>query len=506
MISIHVRALVLTLILAGLLAQPAVAARPAPLLVQTIDPGARGRTLPREFTGLSYGYQAVNHHAIGNTVTGVNPAFVNLLGAITRTGNGAPVLRISGPAADYSWWNPQGRRKPAGIFFDITPAYVASLTAAQRATGSRLILGLNLAASDSALARDWAAAALEGVGRDAIAAFELGNLPDLYPNTTSGGRRLRPAGWGLPHYLDEFARFAAALEPLGVEGKLAAPGACCRPAWDRGLATLLERHHRLVGTASYHRYGLVACGAQRGRASALLSADTLRGAFFKFLGLARVARGRDRPVRVTSTNSNPCGNRADGLSGTFAPALWSVDWMFTLASAGVSGVNFDTTGRLAPFRSRYDNGAFRTTVHPLYYGMLLFARATAHRARLIAPRPRSVRRRRGARISTWATVDRRGTLRVVLVRKESRGATGRVQVRVPGARRSATLTRLKARRLRSTDGVTLGGQVADPTTGNLSGRRRQARVRPRGGVYTFTIGRASAVMLSLRRAPGARRR
>lgn len=105
----------------------------------------------------------------------------------------------------------------------------------------------------------------------------------------------------------------------------------------------------------------------------------------------------------------------------------------------------------------------------------------------------------------WATRDRRRTVRVVVLNKESR-RRGQARIEVPGARGRAKLIRMRAPSLRSRS-VTLAGQQVGTrsTDGRLEGRVVSRTVRPRRGVYRFSMPPGSAAMLTvegvLRRSP-----
>src|SRR6202044_842791 len=60
----------------------------------------------------------------------------------------------------------------------------------------------------------------------------------------------------------------------------------------------------------------------------------------------RIARSQGRTVRVDELNSVACRGKP-GVSAPFASALWATDALFSLASAGVGGVNIHTLPRAA---------------------------------------------------------------------------------------------------------------------------------------------------------------
>ena len=116
--------------------------------------------------------------------------------------------------------------------------------------------------------------------------------------------------------------------------------------------------------------------------------------------LAAVASAHGSTLRVSEINSANCGG-VHGASDSLASALWGTDMLFSLADAGVRGVNFHTfTGAFyAPVDFGLHKGHFAGFVHPLFYAMLLFDRATP-RARGCCRRGRTrgpARSRRGRR-------------------------------------------------------------------------------------------------------------
>jgi hypothetical protein len=189
---------------------------------------------------------------------------------------------------------------------------------------------------------------------------------------------------------------------------------------------------------------------------------------------------------MTESNSVACGGDP-GSSDTFAASLWSTDWLFMMAAAGLDGVDFHSTSPFyQPFSfGRNPDGTRFAFVRPIYYGMLLFAEATAHRSRLLRttyPYPYQ----RGYNIHTWGTwdaVDR--VVRVAVINKSGRAQPVRLKVR--GAHQRGTLKRLSAPNLRATSGITWGGRAFGvPTDGTLTGRERLSRV-DRSGRRTFRI-------------------
>ena len=73
------------------------------------------------------------------------------------------------------------------------------------------------------------------------------------------------------------------------------------------------------------------------------------------------------------------GGGRPGVSDSFGAALWVLEYMFELASAGCAGVNMETGVNQRGFVSSYspigddEKGHYRAT--PEFYGMLAFGQA-----------------------------------------------------------------------------------------------------------------------------------
>lgn len=79
------------------------------------------------------------------------------------------------------------------------------------------------------------------------------------------------------------------------------------------------------------------------------------------------------------------------MSDTFASALWVLDTLFNMARVGVDGVNIHTFRKAVyqPFSFTHSRGGWRAHVEPMYYGMLMFARAAPTGSRLLPTYPAS---------------------------------------------------------------------------------------------------------------------
>ncbi len=92
--------------------------------------------------------------------------------------------------------------------------------------------------------------------------------------------------------------------------------------------------------------------------------------------LSAATKSSGVPYRICETNSFSGGGKP-GVSDTLASALWVLDFMFALASAGCAGVNMETGVNHRGFISSYspigDDEHGHYTATPEFYGMLAFA-------------------------------------------------------------------------------------------------------------------------------------
>jgi hypothetical protein len=110
-------------------------------------------------------------------------------------------------------------------------------------------------------------------------------------------------------------------------------------------------------------------------------------------------------------------------------------------------------------------------VLPLYYGLLFFAEATAHQARLLP-----VTLETSANLKGWATQDpTTDSVRVAILNKDQE-ASGTVRLTVPGYT-ADTVKRMGAPSCSATTGITLGADVRRQP-GRQAGRRRAAAECP----------------------------
>jgi hypothetical protein len=501
-------------VLGGLALIAAAGARSAAVAqasVFRISTGAStGRPIAADFLGLSLEYRSIPGW-VGTDPRSINPVLVQLIRNLVPRGR--PVLRVGGQSADRTWWPVGGISRPRGITYNLTPRWLVSARALAEATDARLILGVGLEANRASIDATEAGELLRGLGRRYVAALEIGNEPELY-TVVPWYRKLHgaPIPWyshlGVPvfarrpgynptAFLGEFARTLAVLPRLPIAGP------------EAGLVPWLDGFRRFVAPASrvrivtWHAYGLSQCVTDPSSplyptVPNLLALAASRAMVNGVSPDVALAHRVGATFRVDEMNSVTCNGRV-GVSNTFASALWVMDALFTIAAAGVDGVNIHTFQNAANGLFDFDrsHGQWVGTVHPLYYGALMFAQAAPPGSRLL-----TIRSGNQDQVRAWATLAPDGRIRVLLI-NDSLTRSARALVRTPIRAGLASIERLRASSAYATRSVTLGGASfgARTTTGLLPTPRANA-VAPRSGVYAATLPAAGAALLTI--APAAR--
>ena len=455
------------------------------------------RPLPPGFIGLSIEFPSSIAYS-GPDPAHPNPVYLQLVRNLTP--GQSPVIRFGGDTTDWTWWPTPGVAKPGGIKYLLTRHWLAVTSATARALDARLIVGINFEADSRRIAGNEARQLLRGIGRRYIAGFELGNEPEVYGRlgwySTPAKVPVpgRPSSYDFQSFLGDYGRVASAL-PRGVP--LVGPASGASP-WLAGLGRYLAANRRLR-IATFHRYPLHRCFTARSAPdypsiTNLLSPVASSGPATSLASSVAAAHARDVALRADELNSVSCGG-AHGVSDTFASSLWSLDTLFNLDRVGLDGVNIHTfrTGVYAPFAFEHTSTGWRATVRPMYYGLLLFARAAPPGSRILP----SVRQGPSS-LRIWSTRASDGRVRV-LVLNDSRRHLIQVAVAAPVPAQAATLERLRAPRVTSGSGVTLAGQSygAYSPTGRLQGARETATVMPVQRRYLIRVPTASAALLTL---------
>ena len=410
----------------------------------TLDPAQTLAVIPRGFMGLGYEISSVARPGL---LSAQDSVYVQLVGTLGTQG----VIRVGGNTADYASYSATGQplSSPEGKAGSVVnEAVLSDLGTFLDATGWKLIWGLNLGNGTPENAIEEAKAVTAAAKRHLLG-FEIGNEPDLFPRHEGH----RHSGYGYDDYLREYRLYRDALRKAIPEIAFAGPDVAGATDWvarfavDEGKDIKLLTHH-------YYREGQNPTST----IDKLLHTDPKLAPMLAKLRAASDSSGL--PYRICETNSFSGGGKP-GVSDTLAAALWVLDFMFILASAGCAGVNMETGVNQRGFISSYspigddEQGHYRAA--PEYYGMLAFAQAGA--GRMIGSSIESGDRN----FTAYATQPTKDRIVVTLINKEP--ASDAVIVIEAGASapfRGGSLVRLSGPSLESKSGVTLGGASVSP--------------------------------------------
>jgi len=433
----------------------------------TVGRSEAGPDLPPDFIGLSYEKAFLNLPLFDRG----DAAMVNLF---RRLGPG--VLRVGGNSVDRTSWDPSGPGLRKGF---VAPADISRLARFLAAADWRIIYGLNMATSTPEAMADEASAAEAAFG-DRLVAFEIGNEPDLYH-----ANKLRSPDYAYTDYLKEWNTDARAISMRVPGADFAGPATAADASRytvpfardTRGKVALLTHHYyRANGRSPSSTVEL------------LLSPDLRLSGLLRTLAEASVSQDILGGFRLGEANSFYNGG-APHVSDSFASALWAIDFLFTCAASGASGVNFHGGGRGPGYTPIADDGENVREVRPEYYGTLLFSLAAQGRLTKVEvsggnPSP-----------SAWAVSGRDGSIRIVI---QDRDAAGEVPIdlEVPKAFSTASLLRLTGPSLGAETGTLLGGSPV-----SLDGsweKRGEEQVIVRNGSLPVRIAGPGALLVVVR--------
>lgn len=234
------------------------------------------------------------------------------------------VLRIGGNTSDDTVWSGYKGSTPTyvprkhGKLLQphvLKPEGLHALAGFVRATGWKLVFGVNLRIGSPEMALHLAQTVQRLVG-DQLLAIQIGNEANNYDH--------------------DYAEFDAAWVPyakvLHAAGlPIAGPDTGANTDW---VIEYAKRHAKENVFLSRHYYREA---AENGSIPDMLAGDP--GFFGEVEQIMQVADQHALPFRISEGNSYYNGGR-DGTSNVFASALWGADFMLALAQRGVASMHF----------------------------------------------------------------------------------------------------------------------------------------------------------------------
>ncbi len=315
------------------------------LVLHTDKPGA---IVPHNFIGLSYETQQLSDP---NYFSAANTGLVAQFKALAPHG----VLRLGGNTSDYGYWKPtpgsqpppRPKREyklgdpPPDLYYGVTPEAVKNLRAFLDATGWTCLYGINLGTNTPALAADEAAYVYKTLGATAeggkLEYLQVGNEADRFA-TTIRDPKLTGHPWNADAFLVEWLTFANAIVARVPNAKFGLPDVASNAEWITAVGDRLKdnpiRSH--VAGISHHYY---IGGPPSNPEMTIQKILTTDPRVPRDAALVK-ASAEKLQTRYRMTEGNTCyrGGKP-GVSDVFAAALWSADYMLTLASLGYAGVN-----------------------------------------------------------------------------------------------------------------------------------------------------------------------
>jgi Glycosyl hydrolase family 79 C-terminal beta domain len=349
----------------GHVAPAADGARAAPATI-AIKPGT-GASIGERFLGISF---EKNLLAQPPLTRGNLAQFLKTLGP--------GVLRFGGNQVDKTFWTSSNEKPPAWALTTVTPQDLERLATLVKASGWKLLYGLNLKHKDAARAADEVAHVKRILG-DAVVGIEVGNEPNYYSKEI--------AGYSPTQYHADYELYRKAIAKVAPGLGLVGPGGGSAPNAIEFLtefARLQQKNpeHNLESLAT-HFYPHCARNPPIPTMADLLSPEFHDRIKARIQILVDAAKPLGLRTRLNEANSLTCGG-VDGVSDRYGSALWLVDQAMLVASTGVTAENFHSNiavcGGPKPPGSAYtpfcaanaaDQAEGKLMVQPEYYGMLL---------------------------------------------------------------------------------------------------------------------------------------
>ncbi|MGP0018591.1 MAG: glycosyl hydrolase family 79 C-terminal domain-containing protein [Candidatus Sulfotelmatobacter sp.] len=367
-----------------------------------------------------------------------------------------------------------GHKAPAPV--NITPVAIRNLREFLDTCGWKLIYGLNLGTGTADEAADEAAHVIDAVGSKLIA-FQLCNEPDLFFRNG-----IRKADYDFKQFAVEWQHFYETIRARLPNAPFAGPDTAYNNEW---LVPFARQFKREAVFLSQHYY------AEGPPTDPSMTIERLLRPNPKLqdelTGMQKTMQESALPFRLAETNSCYQGGK-QGVSDTFASALWAGDLMYQLAAAGGSGINFHGGGYgwYTPIAGTQENGFL---ARPIYYGMLLFAQAGAGQlveSHLDAPQAAPL-------LTAYALRASSGAIRVAVFNKHlDRG----VHLTLDAGQRAQRVTalRLHAPRVDDTTDATFGGSPVG--AGGAWSALKQDSLALENGVAVLDLPAASAALIT----------
>lgn len=437
--------------------------------------------MPQRFLGLSFEMAALGQ--LGQDA--YRGDLVRLLRSL-----GAGILRFGGITADENVaWTDAEDPPPAWASSTIGPAQMSALGVLARRSGWRVLLTVGLAHFEPAAAAHEVAAAHAALGSN-LAAVEIGNEPNAY-----GSHGFRELPWLAQGYQEQVSEYREAIEALTPDVPVAGPdvsGSGAFGEWGDEEA-LAQKPVMLTG----HHYPLGCAQTPAPSIETLLSA-AIRGAAANSLNsYLKVADSYGIPMRIDETNTVSCGG-VEGISDTFASALWATGYITQAMADGAAGINLQGnptncvgyTPLCAPSPTAIAEGAL--SAEPEWYALLLTKSLIGTR-----PLPTTISAEGSPNLVAAGFSGSKHSLEFVLANNEPPGATPlELSLAVGAGMGTAQIQHLTAPSQEATGGILLDGRAV-AANGSWSAPTQTESVSASSGTVALELAPNSAALVTV---------
>jgi hypothetical protein len=444
----------------------------------TVGTGS-GATLTDDFTGFSFE---------ADILAGTAPSAGNLYQYMKTLGTG--VMRFGGNFVDITFWTSKTEAQPSWAVATLTPADLQRLKTLADNSGWKVVLGVNLKQRDPARAADEAKFAKQILG-SALKYIEIGNEPNYYPN------------YSMSQYFSDFEAYRAAINAAAPGVGLVGPSdgrVSAADDWMKDFASRESGHVDIAGFTG-HYYPLCAKSTPTPTIPMLLSTTSYNGEKTRARLTKSLASSLGVPGYLGEGNSVSCEGM-DGVSDTFASALWGVDASLLYAREGLKGFWMHSAiarcGAPKPLYKAYtpfcaatdaDAAAGLLRARPGYYAPLLLQQLGTGRFATVTNGDLTHLRAYALRSGT--------TLKLVLVNITDPASNGPMSttLQLDTAYHSGSQFQLTAPGLAATSGILLGGHFVGK--GGTYAGPDSTPVTVNGNTLTVSLPAGSATVLTL---------
>lgn len=451
---------------AGLLAFPAFTLAGQTVRIQ-IDTSRELGNIADDFLGFGYETSAV---AQAGFFTADNARMIRLYRNLGPNG----LIRIGGNVSDHTRFIPDGIAavKTEREVTIINRQNLTDLAAFARATGWRVMWGLNLGMGTKEQAAAEAVAVDQALG-PSLHSFQIGNEVDLP----------RKFGRNFDAYHAAYLDYKAAIRAKLPHAVFSGPDVAGSFIYVQKFVAAESADMALV-THHYYRGG---AHDPKSTLQRLLQRDT---AFDSRLDqLQSLCSAHRLSYRINEVNSYYGGGK-QGVSDTFGSALWCLDYLFDLASHRCAGVNLETDINQLGFISFYSpivhDASGVCSARPEYYAMLVFA--TAGRGHLLSTHVESS----GLNLSAYATKVSNDEIDLTVINKDL-ADDAELVCTAPDGMHAAKAFGLIAPSIDARSGVSFAGASVDDEGNWTAGSGKSLSLT--GGLLKLPVQRASAVVI-----------